>query len=235
MSKMITGGKGVVRKHPLEVQMQIRRLEDNNVKEDNNGKEDGGDSKPEYQYVTNDALSEDIRTKFSAENYCIEEPKPQTLLKNMLAAMPKDAEQWFDKQKLHKEISITPQAHHIVAGNTLSAQVSRSNLEKYKIKINDPRNGILLPPTLKSNAIGSIHWGQQNGEYDRYVLNRLTTVLDCSCGFEEQRDKIFQVLDDIKEELYTGNRFLNKYTIAVEPKHQPKPKPLVRKKRKIVI
>jgi hypothetical protein len=48
-------------------------------------------------------------------------------------------------------------AHHIVAGNDPRAAEARDVLEKFKININDPNNGVFLPHFKDSSAPGAYH------------------------------------------------------------------------------
>ena len=89
------------------------------------------------------------------------------------------------------------QWHHAIAGNksNASAEECRKILKKFKIDINDPRNAILLPVDPKSIMKGTLH-GKHLNSYDDYVLGRLKQAIT--------PEQCFEVMDDIKKELYKG-------------------------------
>lgn len=93
------------------------------------------------------------------------------------------------------------EAHHVVAGNSPSAERSRKILEEAGIGINDPRNGVWLPTNNKSIFKGVKHGRHVNG-YDDEVYRRLQEVYE---KFGPDEDKIMDVLDGIKKDLLKGD------------------------------
>ena len=83
----------------------------------------------------------------------------------------------------------------MVAGNSPSAERARDLLKKFKIDINDPRNGILLPTKPESIMKGTIHKSHLP-PYDDIVYDRLKMA--------KTQEQALEILDDLKKELYKG-------------------------------
>ncbi len=148
------------------------------------------------QYVTNDQVQKLIK------NHPEKAPKynPNSVAsgdrlgKNMRNVMTQRENHRF---KIEKRIlgSRRAQYHHVVAGNSPSAERARDLLKKFKIDINDPRNGILLPTKPESIMKGTIHKSHLP-PYDDIVYDRLKMA--------KTQEQALEILDDLKKELYKG-------------------------------
>lgn len=87
-------------------------------------------------------------------------------------------------------------AHHIVEGKDASAIASRKLLKKFKIDINSPENGILLPTDMNSIYKGAVHKTSHSKAYSQYVHSKLSKA--------KNRKECIQILTDIKHELFNG-------------------------------
>lgn len=85
------------------------------------------------------------------------------------------------------------QAHHIVG---IKTPLATKKLERFKIDINDPMNGILLPQNEESGLKGTIHRGGHNQDYYNYIEN---LFLNCN-----SKQDCYDVLDKMKNDLYNG-------------------------------
>ena len=95
------------------------------------------------------------------------------------------------------------EAHHVVPGNSQTAQRARDILACCNIDINDPRNGIMLPKNIKSIHKGTIH-GKHIPKYEDTITEMLENMLKKNGGKCSERD-CEQILDLIKIGLYKGN------------------------------
>ena len=107
------------------------------------------------------------------------------LRENMLRCMPEKV-----RRILLKNGS---QAHHIVGNRT---PIAAAKLKKYGIDINDPRNGIFLPDSGESGLKGVVHKGNHSNDYYDYIEQRFANC--------KSKEECLEVLDDVKNELYTG-------------------------------
>lgn len=91
-------------------------------------------------------------------------------------------------------------AHHVVPGDDPRAKACRKILEKFKIDINSPENGILLPE--KSNSIfkGTLH---KTGHSDHYIKSVYVRLKDC-----KSKEEAVEALYQIKYDLYNGKLML---------------------------
>lgn len=123
---------------------------------------------------------------------------------NMRNVMSERAKKRFDIE--HKILGgRRAQYHHVVAGNSPSAERAREILKKFKIDINDPRNGILLPMKPESIMKGTLHKSHL-APYDETVYKRLLMA--------KTQDQALEILDDIKKELYKGQlRLTNNHAV----------------------
>lgn len=87
-------------------------------------------------------------------------------------------------------------AHHIIEGKDAAASASRKLLEKFKIDINAPENGILLPTSNSSIYKGAVHKTGHSPKYSKYVYSKLKGAKD--------RNECIRILTEIKHELYEG-------------------------------
>ena len=95
------------------------------------------------------------------------------------------------------------QAHHIV-GNAYPAGIdAKALLQKYKIDINSPLNGVYLPG-CKSSMRGTVHCGVHTEDYADMVLQRLRDA-----EIRGGRNAILIELDDLRRELQSGILNLN--------------------------
>lgn len=155
--------------------------------------------RPEYQYVTNEQYKKMIRNnpKVKPAEFHPEATGDGGLLgANARQYMSKRAIRRYNAERRIMG-SRRAQWHHAIAGNksNASAEECRQILKKFKIDINDPRNAILLPVDPQSIMRGTIH-GKHVNSYDEYVLNRLKQAVT--------PEQCFEVMDDIKKELYQG-------------------------------
>ena len=95
------------------------------------------------------------------------------------------------------------QAHHIV-GNAYPAGIdAKALLQKYKIDINSPLNGVYLPG-CKSSMRGTVHCGVHTEKYADMVIQRLRDA-----EIRGGRSAILIELDDLRRELQSGILNLN--------------------------
>lgn len=125
----------------------------------------------------------------------------QTLYHNMKQFMSEEARKlWALEKKTARWLGHkVGEAHHIVAGNSPTAQKARKILEKCKIDINDPRNVILLPMDKRSALNGTIH-GRHISQYDDIVYKKLSEAYS-----KKGREGVLEALDEIREELIKGD------------------------------
>lgn len=91
-------------------------------------------------------------------------------------------------------------AHHIVGRDTPQAA---KKLEEFGIDRNDPANGIFLPNSTESPLKGAVHGqGRHSLEYSNEVEQRFAGVTS--------REEALEVLQSIKEDLYSGDLFVHK-------------------------
>ena len=98
------------------------------------------------------------------------------------------------------------QAHHIVGGAYDEGKQATRILETHGIDVNSLMNGVFLPDCklVGARAIGSIHCGKHNREYERTVLALLEPVAN-------DKTRVINTLNRIREELLYGSFRLNKY------------------------
>ena len=87
-------------------------------------------------------------------------------------------------------------AHHIVATGDSRAQQARELLKKFKIDINDAKNGVFLPHGSESTARGTKHQKVHTGAY----FMRVNSMLARAGNSEEA----LQVLETIRKKLLAG-------------------------------
>lgn len=87
-------------------------------------------------------------------------------------------------------------AHHVVEGGDKYADKSRKILEKFKIDINAPENGIFLPTDANSIFKGAVHKTGHQRAYSEYVYMKLKDA--------ESQEDCYKILNNIKHELYEG-------------------------------
>lgn len=145
----------------------------------------------ECQFVKNARFSDEILKS----QILGEEGKAGILYKNMLKLGMTD-EIWQHESQLkafYKEACIKRSAtHHIVP---VKNEKCRKILQKYKIDINDGRNGIILPMDKLNYAKGSLH-GSNTKEYEEFIYKQ---IKNC-----KSQKAIFAKIDEIKEGLYNG-------------------------------
>ena len=91
-------------------------------------------------------------------------------------------------------------AHHIVGRDTPQAA---KKLEEFGIDRNDPANGIFLPNSSESPLKGAVHGqGRHSLDYSNEVEQRFAGVTS--------REEALEVLQSIKEDLYTGELYVHK-------------------------
>ena len=91
-------------------------------------------------------------------------------------------------------------AHHIVGRDTPQAA---KKLEELGIDRNDPANGILLPDSTESPLKGAVHGqGRHSINYSNEVEQRFAGVTT--------REEALEVLQSIKEDLYSGDLYVHK-------------------------
>ena len=91
-------------------------------------------------------------------------------------------------------------AHHIVGRDTPQAA---KKLEEFGIDRNDPANGILLPNSPESPLKGAVHGqGRHSMDYSNEVEQRFAGVTS--------REEALEVLQSIKEDLYSGDLYVHK-------------------------
>ena len=117
------------------------------------------------------------------------EPSGAVLRENLYRAMDKDAHMisWAFGGNA---------AHHVVEGKDAAALASRKILKKYKIDINAPENGILLPSPNNSIYKGAVHKTGHTARYSEYVHSKLKKA--------KSKDDCIKILSEIKHELYDG-------------------------------
>jgi RHS repeat-associated protein len=101
------------------------------------------------------------------------------------------------------------QAHHIVGDAYQEGRQAMEILKRFKIDVNSPLNGVFLPGCGShgsTNLVGlAVHCGKHVREYERYVLREL----DAAGGANASESAIVNVLSRIRQELLTGDLFLN--------------------------
>lgn len=91
-------------------------------------------------------------------------------------------------------------AHHIVGRDTPQAA---KKLEELGIDRNDPANGIFLPNSSESPLKGAVHGqGRHSIDYSNEVEQRFVGVTT--------REEALEVLQSIKEDLYSGELYVHK-------------------------
>lgn len=91
-------------------------------------------------------------------------------------------------------------AHHIVGRDTPQAA---KKLEEFGIDRNDPANGIFLPNSSESPLKGAVHGqGRHSLDYSNEVEQRFAGVTS--------REEALEVLQSIKEDLYSGELYVHK-------------------------
>lgn len=105
------------------------------------------------------------------------------------------------EQAMDKESSTdVSNAHHIVGRDTPQAA---KKLEEFGIDRNDPANGILLPNSPESPLKGAVHGqGRHSMDYSNEVEQRFAGVTT--------REEALEVLQSIKEDLYSGELNVHK-------------------------
>jgi hypothetical protein len=116
------------------------------------------------------------------------EKNAKDLRYNLSLVMGKD----YDKY-VRNEAS---QAHHIVGrdGRYGSSQISQDILDRFEININDPMNGILLPPNSASALKGQNHFGGHPKDYNDIVAQALQSA--------KTKEQCYEVLDRLKNDVY---------------------------------
>lgn len=105
-------------------------------------------------------------------------------------------EQAMDK----KSSTDVSNAHHIVGRDTPQAA---KKLEEFGIDRNDPANGIFLPNSPESPLKGAVHGQGRHGmDYSNEVEQRFAGVTT--------REEALEVLQSIKEDLYSGELYVHK-------------------------
>ena len=157
-------------------------------------------SKIEYQYVTNKQVQ-----KMLKDNPNLNAPTFNPNAIGHGATLGANTRQFMSKKALRRYNaerrimgSRRAQWHHAIAGNkdNAAAEKCREILRKFKIDINDGRNGILLPVEPKSIMRGTIH-GKHVNNYDEHVFNRLRQA--------KTQEQCLEIMDEIKKELYLGH------------------------------
>lgn len=141
----------------------------------------------EEQTIDNFEL-ESQRTEIESKMTLGQEHDGGTLRYNMEQVMEK---------KSNTEIS---NAHHIVGRDTPQAA---KKLEELSIDRNDPANGIFLPNSTESPLKGAVHGqGRHSIDYSNEVEQRFAGVTT--------REEALEVLQSIKEDLYSGDLYVHK-------------------------
>lgn len=102
-------------------------------------------------------------------------------------------------------------AHHVIPVNAKSAKKAIERMHDYGIEANDAENGIWLPQAgldnnnHQSSAVGLIHSGRHPDIYVRNVNNQITAIPK-DLPTEEGKQKIIQIIDNIKEKLYSATQ-----------------------------
>ena len=95
-----------------------------------------------------------------------------------------------------KPTEYTSAAHHIVAGNHPSAEVSRQILKKHGVSINDWHNGVWLPTQADAVTDALYHPSLHNGTYFQRVEELLTHCDD--------KEEVYEMLGYIRDCLLNG-------------------------------
>lgn len=111
------------------------------------------------------------------------------LRKNMYKAMPSQ------NKNIHWGFGGAA-AHHVVEGGDKYADQSRKILEKFKIDINAPENGIFLPTDVNIIFKGAVHKTGHQRAYSEYVYSKLKDA--------KNEKNCYEILNTIKHELYEG-------------------------------
>jgi RHS repeat-associated protein len=103
------------------------------------------------------------------------------------------------------------QAHHIVGKAYAEGRAAIRILERHRIDINSPLNGVFLPDCdfrqLGTAGMGAVlHCGPHNRKYARYVLAALNEV----GGMNASKRQIINALSRVREELLAGSLRLNR-------------------------
>jgi len=97
------------------------------------------------------------------------------------------------------------QAHHIVGEAYAEGKAAMEILRKFKIDVNSPLNGVLLPGCGANGKTGiaglAVHCGKHVRDYEEYVLRQLSG--------ETTEAGVVNVLSRIRQELMSGELFLN--------------------------
>ncbi len=156
----------------------------------------------ECQFIKNLNLSNDI---IASQTFGYE-GRAGILFRNMIKLGMSD-EIWHKEnvyRAFYKQACLThSQAHHVIPS---SSEKCRKILQKFKIDINDGRNGIILPMDKLNFAKGSLH-GKNTKEYEEYVYKQ---IKNC-----KSQKAVFDKLDEIKMGLYNGE-----IRILSQGKHQ---------------
>lgn len=140
----------------------------------------------EDQTIDNFEL-EKQRLVFENKLYLGQPHDADVLRNNLETAMNKDTD---------KSVS---RAHHIVGNETPNAA---NKLAEFGIDRNDPANGILLPHDVSSPLKGAIHSGRHLQDYYNTVEQRISQAYT--------KEEVLEVLQSIKEDLFSGNLFLQR-------------------------
>lgn len=106
----------------------------------------------------------------------------------------------FRRKKSKTAKYIRSQTHHIIPKNLIGDCRIHFDLQSI---IDDGRNGIILPTTTNCEhnfANGTPH-GNHSKQYEAQIISKINQIKD--------KNDIWSILDDIKEELYNGTLLLN--------------------------